>query len=252
MTHRAGAAVRPVLRVVSYNVRGMRDDRAALARTVRDLAPDVVVVQEAPRHVRWRVRSAALARGFGVVVAAGGAPALGNLILTDLRVRVVDTWCVRFPLTPGRHLRGAAFARCELAGVRFVVAGSHLSTDPDERPLQAARLAAAVSQAGAEAPVVLGADLNDEPESLTWKAVTEILVDPAGDSPGAPTFPASAPRRRLDAVLVDPRVSVRSYRVVDSPPARRASDHLPVVADLWLTPSMVVDARAGQDRPDRE
>ena len=35
------------LRVLSYNVHGLRDDRAALARLVRDLAPDVVIVVRA-------------------------------------------------------------------------------------------------------------------------------------------------------------------------------------------------------------
>ena len=40
--------------------------------------------------------------------------------------------------------------------------------------------------------------------------------------------------QRLDAVFVDPRITVTGYRVVDSPAARRASDHLPVVVDLAL------------------
>ena len=45
---------------------------------------------------------------------------------------------------------------------------------------------------------------------------------------------AGTPDRRIDAVLVDPRITVTAYRVVDLAAARRASDHLPVVADLTL------------------
>ncbi len=45
---------------------------------------------------------------------------------------------MRFPLTPGRHLRGAAYADCRVGDARFTLAGSHLSTDPAERPAQAA------------------------------------------------------------------------------------------------------------------
>jgi len=128
------------LRVLSYNVHGLRDDRAALTGLVRDLDPDVVIMQEAPRRFRWRHRCAALADDLDMVVAVGGLPSLGNLLLVSLRVRVHETWCLRYPLTPGRHLRGAAFARCSVRGGRFTVAGSHLATDAGERPVQASIL----------------------------------------------------------------------------------------------------------------
>jgi endonuclease/exonuclease/phosphatase family metal-dependent hydrolase len=222
------------LRVVSYNVHSLRDDRRALTAVVRELAPDVLLLQEAPRRFRWRPRCAALARRFGLVVAVGGMPALGNLILTDLRVQVRQTWCVRFPLTPGRHLRGAAFALCTVGGVEFVVAGSHLATYPPERPGQAKQLRAGLAEL--TEPVLLGADLNDQPGSRSWQMASEGLVDP-GAAAAAPTFPSADPRRRIDAIFVDPRIDVVSYQVVDTPAARRASDHLPVVADLRLPPA---------------
>mgnify|MGYP001369027312 CR=1 FL=1 len=217
------------LRIVSYNIHGQRDDQAALDEVVRDLAPDVLVLQEAPRRFRWRQHCAALARRFRLVYAVGGLPALGNLILVDLRVSVERTWCLRFPLTPGRLMRGAAVAHCAVAGRRFVVAGSHLSTDPLERPAQARRLRQELVIV--DEPLVLALDVNDEPESETWKVLADGLVD-AGAEPGTPTFPARGPRRRIDAVLVDPRLPVAAHRVVDTPTARRASDHLPVLTEL--------------------
>jgi endonuclease/exonuclease/phosphatase family metal-dependent hydrolase len=219
------------LRIVSYNIHGQRDDQAALDEVVRDLAPDVLVLQEAPRRFRWRQHCAALARRFRLVYAVGGLPALGNLILVDLRVSVEHTWCLRFPLTPGRLMRGAAVARCAVAGRRFVVAGSHLSTDPLERPTQARRLRQEL--ATEDDPLVLALDVNDEPESETWKVLADGLVD-AGAGPGTPTFPALDPRRRIDTVLVDPRLPVTAHRVVDAPVARRASDHLPVLTELTI------------------
>ncbi|MGW5694584.1 endonuclease/exonuclease/phosphatase family protein, partial [Streptomyces asiaticus] len=54
-----------VVRVLSYNIRSMRDDREALARVIRACAPDVVCVQEAPRFFRWRKAAAWLARETG-------------------------------------------------------------------------------------------------------------------------------------------------------------------------------------------
>ncbi|MEV4491913.1 endonuclease/exonuclease/phosphatase family protein [Micromonospora coxensis] len=222
------------LRVVSYNIHSQRDDTAALAAVVREAQPDVVIVQEAPRRFRWRQKSAALAESFGLVVAAGGLPSLGNLLLTSLRVRVTATRCQRFPLTPGRHLRGAAYAECRVGGARFLLAGSHLSTDPAERPNQATLLKREV--ADAQLPVVLGADLNDGPDSVAWRTVGEGLVDAAvaADAADRCTYSCANPRRRIDALFVDPRVTVLDYDVVDTPTTRRASDHFPVLADLLL------------------
>jgi endonuclease/exonuclease/phosphatase family metal-dependent hydrolase len=222
------------LRLMSYNVGGLRGDLAAMTELVRSQRPDVLAVQEAPRRLRWRSRCADLARRFHLVYAAGGLPGLGNLLLVDLRVRVHDTWCLRYPLTPGRHLRGAALARCSAGGSTFVVAGTHLATDPVERPGQAAILAKALAEV--PEPLVLAGDLNEEPGGDAWAAVADGRID-AGDPGGVggvATYPAVSPTRRLDAVFVDRRFEVSDCRVVDSAEARRASDHLPVVVDLTL------------------
>lgn len=222
------------VRVVSYNIHSSRDDVDALAEMVRELAPDVLVVQEGPRRFRWRHRTAALARSFDLVVAEGGLHSLGNLVLTSLRVRVHETWCVRYPLTPGRHMRGAAFARCSVEGAPFAAAGTHLSTDPAERPSQAVLFRAAL--AGIDVPLVVGADVNENAAGTAWQALAAGLVDTAehGGGGGTNTFSVRNPYDRIDALLVDPRIEVRGYRVVDTPAARRASDHFPVVADLTL------------------
>jgi endonuclease/exonuclease/phosphatase family metal-dependent hydrolase len=222
------------LRVLSYNVHTQRDDGAALAAVVRGAEPDVVIVQEGPRRFRWRSRCAALARSFGLVVAAGGLPALGNLLLTDLGVRVHETRCLRLPLIPGRHMRGAALAVCSVGGVRFAVAGSHLSTYADERPGQAAQIKKWL--ADVDVPVILGVDLNETPDGPAWRTLGEGLVDAAAETglDHCLTFPCADPNRRIDAVFVDPRITVKRYEVIDTHEARRASDHLPVLTELTL------------------
>jgi endonuclease/exonuclease/phosphatase family metal-dependent hydrolase len=221
------------LRVLTYNVHGRRDDTVALGAAVRALEPDVVVVQEAPRRLGWRRACASLADSFGMVVAAGGLPALGNLIVVSLRVRVHDTWCLRYPLTPGRHLRGAAFARCSVGGAGVTVAGSHLATDPAERPQQAKHWKAALDAVAG--PLVAAADLNEGPGGAAWRTVAAGLLDTAGAADAhRPTFPARAPRTRLDAIFVSHGVEVRRHTVVDTDETRRASDHLPVLAELTL------------------
>jgi endonuclease/exonuclease/phosphatase family metal-dependent hydrolase len=221
----------PVIRVISYNVHGLDDDRDALASVVRTLEPDVVFVQEAPRRFRWRTRCAAMAHEFGLLYAAGGLPSLGNVILTNHRVRVHDTWCLRYPLTPGRHMRGAAFARCSVGQVQFVAVASHLATDDAERPGQARVLKAAMS--GLDAPIIFGADLNETATGESWRLLANGLVD-AGADGDEPTFSIKSPNRRIDAIMVDPRCRIEHFEVNDSMAVRRASDHFPIVSDVAL------------------
>jgi len=220
------------VRLVSYNVHSLRDDLSAMASVVHSLSPDIVVVQEAPRRFRWRQRCAALAHSFGLFYAEGGLPSLGNLIMTSLRVRVTDSWSLRYPLTAGRHMRGAAFARCTIPGPggSFLVAGTHLSTNDSERPGQAAFLQPQLN--ASEDPVILAADLNEPDSGKSWRTLVTDLVDTGLGGPN--TFPAAAPDRRIDAVFVSPAVKVVSYEVISGPLAQRASDHLPIAVDLEL------------------
>jgi endonuclease/exonuclease/phosphatase family metal-dependent hydrolase len=223
------------LRIVSYNVNSQRGDGAALVELVRGLEPDIVVLQEAPRRLRWRTLNAHLAHRLGLVHAAGGAPSLGNSVLTSYRVRVHESWCVQFPLTPGRHMRGAVFIRCTIGAAAFVVGGTHLATDPAERPTQAAILRRVMGEV--ELPLVLAADVNEEPGGSAWRTLADGMTDAGSagaDGGPAPTFPAPAPDRRIDAVFVGKGLSVRAVSVADGVLARRASDHLPVVVDLTL------------------
>jgi endonuclease/exonuclease/phosphatase family metal-dependent hydrolase len=217
------------LRVLSWNVHGLKDDRAALVSLIRELTPDVLVVQEAPRRFRWRHKSALLADECGLVVAAGGQPALGNLLLVSLRVAVGETWCLRYPLTPGRHLRGAFFARGRVRGASFTVSGSHLATDPAERPDQAMHWKAELDRL--EGPVIAAADLNEGPGGGAWRTVEDGLLTTKDDEP---TFPATAPSRRIDGLFVSPDVTIERYEIIATDRARAASDHLPVLADLLL------------------
>jgi endonuclease/exonuclease/phosphatase family metal-dependent hydrolase len=217
------------LRVMSYNVHGLADDRAALVGLVRDLEPDVLIVQEAPRRFRWRHKCAALADDTGLVVAVGGMPALGNLLLVNMRVAVRETWCTRYPLTPGRHLRGAAFARGSVRGGRFTVSGTHLATDPAERPSQAAVWKEQL--AVLEGPVIVAGDLNEGPGGSAWRMVEDGLLT-SGES--TPTFPAALPARQIDGIFVSPDIVIEKYEIVSDDRARSASDHLPVLAELLL------------------
>jgi endonuclease/exonuclease/phosphatase family metal-dependent hydrolase len=145
---------------------------------------------------------------------------------------VHETWCLRFPLTPGRHLRGAAFLRGSVRGGDFTVSGSHLATDAVERPSQAALWKEALDRV--EGPVIAAADLNEGPGGGAWRTVEDGLVS----SPARTfTYPATLPARTIDGLFVTPDITIDRYEVVDSELARKASDHLPVLAELTLPSS---------------
>ncbi|MGQ0846074.1 MAG: endonuclease/exonuclease/phosphatase family protein [Sporichthyaceae bacterium] len=222
------------LRVVTWNVRSLRDDAGAVAATLRDLEPDVVCLQEAPRFLRWRSRCAELARESQLVMVGGGRNSGANVILSGLRAQVASVVDSHLSGSPKRHRRGVALAVLDLGGARILVAGTHLSLDAAERERQAREAVGRVAALGVEHAVLCG-DFNDVPGSPTWRALSQTLRDahavaPVGD---VLTFPAVAPARRIDGVFVSPSVRVLGAGVpVDLPNAAAASDHLPVVADL--------------------
>jgi endonuclease/exonuclease/phosphatase family metal-dependent hydrolase len=224
-----------VVRVLSYNVRSMRDDRAAVARVIRSARPDVVCIQEAPRLLRWRSKCAALARTSGLVVVGGGRSAGANLILSTLAVDVLATADVRFSADPGMHRRGTSIAVLSRGGAPFAVAGTHLDLKPEPRLRHVAELHAAIEQhVPADVPVIVAGDINDHPGSAVWSALAEHWVDAytAGPPPVPFTSPAREPRQTIDGIFVDPRLRINAIEVIEHPDAAAASDHLPVLVEV--------------------
>lgn len=224
------------LRVVTWNVRSLRDDADAVAAILREFQPDVVCLQEAPRFLRWRSRCAELARAAGLLVVGGGRASGANVVLANLRTHVRAVVDSELPGSPRRHRRGLVLAVLEIDGIEFLVAGTHLSLDAAEREQQAREAVRRVGAMGLE-HVVLCGDFNDVPASPTWQALSQNLRDVHAVSPqgGELTFPAAVPTRRVDALFVSPSVEVTGAGVpagLANPAA--ASDHLPVLAELLL------------------
>ncbi|MGW0789409.1 endonuclease/exonuclease/phosphatase family protein [Streptomyces sp. NPDC002911] len=228
-----------VLRVLSYNVRSLRDDTGALARVIRACAPDLVCVQEAPRFFRWRKAAARLAAMTDLVVLGGGATAAGPLLLCSLRATVERTEDVLLPLTPGLHRRGLATAVVRIAGARLGVVSCHLSLQREERQAQAEMLLDRVDAMDVQHAVVAG-DLNDVPEGGAFRRLAGRLQDCRTVRPwgGELTFPPEAPRKRIDAVFATDGIEVLGCGVPTDLPGvsdadlRAATDHLPVLAAL--------------------
>jgi endonuclease/exonuclease/phosphatase family metal-dependent hydrolase len=220
------------LRVMTYNVRSLRDDLEAIGAVVRACAPDVLLVQEAPRFLRWRSKRAKLARVCGLVVATADRPG-GLCIMTSLRVDIGSTSFSLLPKQSGRHQRAIVGATVTAGGQAWRVMTTHLSTDAAERQHHLPALHAALA-AASDAPTILGGDLNEDPGGPVFTDLSGRLQDSfavAGTGNGN-TAPAMSPRRRIDAVLVDQSLTVVSCEAVGGPGVEAASDHRPVVATV--------------------
>ncbi|MEV7520849.1 endonuclease/exonuclease/phosphatase family protein [Streptomyces sp. NPDC091371] len=230
-----------VIRVLSYNIRSLRDDEDALARVIRACEPDLVFVQEAPLFFRWRKHAARLAAKSELVVLSGGATAAGPLLLCSLRAFVERSEDVLLPLTPGLHRRGLATAVVRFAGARVGVVSTHLSLDKAERGAQAGLLLDRVASMDVPYAIVAG-DVNETPGGPAFSRLSETFQDCWSVAPwgGEPTFPAAAPDRRIDAVFASRGVEVLACGVpaglpgVSSRDLRTATDHLPVLAAVRL------------------
>lgn len=227
------------LRVITYNVRSLRDDMAAIAAVVSAHDPDVLLVQEAPRFLRWRSKRAALARRCGLVVATADRPG-GLMILTHLRAELRSTSFALLPKTPKRHQRAVVAATVAVRGAVWRVASIHLSTDAAERAAHLPALLTALERPSgampgeAAASLVVGGDVNEGPDGPVFGDLAGRWQDcfaVAGTGDGL-TSPAASPQRRLDAVFAQPGVTVVSCEALGDPGVTAASDHRPVLAVL--------------------
>ena len=221
------------LRLLSYNIHGLRDDVEAVSRVIRSLAPDVVCIQEAPRFMRWRSKRAAIARKAGLVVATADKPA-GLMLMTSLRARVLATHFTLLSKRPQLHQRAVCGGVIDVGGTSWRIASVHLSLSDDERVTHLPELWSAF-EFGGDAPLVVAGDVNEEPHGPVWSELSSRLVDAwAVDKSGdGHTFNAVSPHKRIDGIFVSPGIQVVECRAVtELPDVRIASDHLPVLAVL--------------------
>jgi len=225
------------VRLLSYNVRSLRDDASAVSRVIRSIDPDVALIQEAPRFLRWRSKCAALARTSGMVVVCGGRVTGANLILSSLAVDVLATREIGFTRYRNLHQRGAVLAVLSKGGTRFAVAGTHLDLIEVPRLRHLDELDRVARQVVPDdVPLIVGGDVNAVPGSATWSRLERFGEDVwarVGDGDGF-SYPSRQSVRRIDAFFADTRVKATAIELVDTADVHIASDHKPLVADFDL------------------
>lgn len=218
-----------VLRVASYNLRDFKDDADAAARVVRTISPDVLCLQEVPRHLLSSNRTASFAARCGLYWSGGHRGSGGTTVMSSLRLDAANVQHVPLKVPRLQRERGYAVSHVRLAGHQSVgFVSMHLSLDAVEREKHAA---AVMQGLAGEGPLVVAGDLNEGSDGKAWMSIAARLRVVTGD---APTFPSRNPHRRLDAIFASPQLSVVRHGPIelDTADLAVASDHLPVWVDL--------------------
>ncbi len=228
MTSQDGSAA-PVLRVATYNVHDFLDDRAAAARVVRSIAPDVLCLQEVPRRLTTELRLPAFARQCGLYWSAGRLGSGGTAVLTTLRTRVHAAYSRRLPVRFPQRSRGYAAVDVSLPGAPpLTVVSLHLGLDEPQRLVHAERILA-----GLGPRTVIAGDLNEPPEGGAHVLLRSRYRSVSGD---VPTFPSRGPTEPLDVIFAgaDLQLLASGGPGASVEDVVAGSDHVPVWVDLQL------------------
>lgn len=238
-TENADPVAPRILRIASWNVHSCvgRDglhDPARTSAVIAQMDLDMVALQEFryPGDIALETRTPVVLVELESYECALGPTfshsghCFGNVVLTRHPIRDLQ----RIDLSQSRREPRGALAVTIDAGVRVHVVATHLGLKQSERRIQVRRLVEHLDSLTDEIVIVLG-DFNDW---LPGRSVAHLLDRRFGRAPRRRTFPSGWPLLSLDRIWVHPRRVLRSLETFSTPQSRRASDHLPVIAEVAL------------------
>jgi endonuclease/exonuclease/phosphatase family metal-dependent hydrolase len=237
------ADAEPRLRVMTYNIRHGRgtDGRVDLERIADVIAaedPDVVALQEVDV---LRTRSGSVDQAELLAQRLGMTPSFAPCISSGTEHYGIAT-LTRIPLTATRQIRlppttvsrawrseprSALATRVAWADRTVEILNTHLSLSGGERRVQTAALVRDI--AAIPDDVVVCGDFNCTPRSAPYRTLCGPLLDAGARGP---SWPSALPIVRLDHLMYRGDLDVRTAAIVRTRDARRASDHLPLVASF--------------------
>ena len=228
------------LTFASYNIhKGVgldrRRDPERIVAVLRELDADVIALQEC--DMRFGTRESVLPRALledhtpwrhaPVAQRAASLGWHGNALL--VRRGMAVTHAARLKL-PTLEPRGAVLVDLDIDGTALCVVGMHLDLSGLHRRRQAHAITTALAHRD-PCPIIVMGDTNE------WRPHAGCLIDFAHKFSIAPTGPSFHSRRpigRLDRIMVDHTTRIIACSVHHSVLASKASDHLPVWADVEL------------------
>jgi endonuclease/exonuclease/phosphatase family metal-dependent hydrolase len=254
MQAQSSGSGRAELRILTYNVhscrgRSGRPDPLRIADVIASAEPDVVALQELDVG---RMRTGGVDQAHMIAqhlrVSAHFHPALhveeekyGDAILTAMPSRLVKA----AQLPSFGEPRGAIWVEVAFGSTRLQVVNTHFGLRRRERMLQARTLAGDDWLGSADCaahPAILAGDFNAVPRSRAYGILAEGLSKHVLTIPARATFPARFPVLRLDHIFTNQRARIVRYDVIDTPLARTASDHLPLLATVRCLPAAAPEA----------
>ncbi len=231
------------LTVATYNVHrwtgfnGQRaPDPARAGYVISELDADVIALQEALRPTDEECPLGAIADALGMHLTFAATRQhrrgqLGNAILSRFPLSAVSVIDISFSRL---ERRGALAVQFDSEAGPVGVVATHLSIVDRTRARQIKSLLQHPQlQSG---PSVLLGDMNAWRKCKATRELDDLLSRHHNyDWPAS--FPAARPVLALDRVYAH-RAKILSLGVHDTPAARRASDHLPVVAEVELPPKV--------------
>jgi endonuclease/exonuclease/phosphatase family metal-dependent hydrolase len=151
-----------------------------------------------------------------------------NLLLSRIPVRTKNL--VTLP-RDGKEPRGVIDAQFEIEGHRFRVAATHLGLTPGARMRQLARIFELHAGRDDEPFALLG-DLNI---MFPWEPARRRLQAAFSGQKQPRAFPSRWPMLAVDSIYFRRVQTNQSVRTFTDGAARRASDHLPLVADIGFS-----------------
>ncbi len=244
------------LRIMTYNVHsciGMDGKLSAerIARVIARANPDVVALQEldAGRVRTDGIDQAHLIAGY-LEMEFHFHPAIhieeeryGDAILTHLPMRLIKAGTL--PGLAGRprlEPRGALWVAIDLYGTEIQIINTHLGLLPSERLAQIAALLGDewLGHPQCRGPVILCGDLNATPASPLYRLLLRRLRDAQIENTSSrplKTFSGRVPSARIDHIFIQPGLEVINIEVPRSELVQVASDHLPLIAELYIPAS---------------
>jgi endonuclease/exonuclease/phosphatase family metal-dependent hydrolase len=236
------------MRIVSYNVHaavgmdGVRSEQR-IAEVLAECEPDVVALQEldcSRKRSDWVDQARCISAWLEMEGHFHPAFEWENEKFGDA---ILSRWPMqlkRASQLPGEvcrffgERRGALWVEIQEAGVSWQVFNTHFGISRSERRLQADALAGIGWVGGVDpgAPCVICGDFNSPPGGVVHRALAGHWREVVPRMPGL-TFPTRFPIVRLDHFFVHGAVSEARSWVHRSPKAQIASDHFPVVAEVY-------------------
>ncbi|MBM3095549.1 EEP domain-containing protein [Ensifer sp. T173] len=232
--------------VLTYNVHSCigtdrRLDIKRVAEVIAACDPDVIALQELDvGRARTQTIDQAEAIAEHLRMKSHFHPALhleeeqyGDAIMTAHPSELVRAG----PLPSIGEPRGALWVEVRFGDFRLNVLNTHFGLRRRERLAQTMELLGPDwlgNQRCRDNPTVFVGDLNALPGSRELQRLKKVLVDQTGSRRSLATFPSLYPLLRLDHVMHSGALELLSLEVITAPPARRASDHLPILARFNL------------------